>query len=308
MCKEIVGQARRISGRVAEARLTSLEFTGLLLLALPLSALAAGPARVERTIDAIPAPRISISNLNGHVVVKGWEKGQIHLVSTTSSPRVEAEIEVMPSQELAEKVHLTTHPLDASLSEKEKATDYVLEVPLGSSVDIRNPEGEIRVERLQGDASIDSVGAPITVRDVAGHLAVRSLAGDIRITRPSGRVEANSVCGSLHFISPASSELRAGTTSGKIVYEGDFVAGGEYQLKSWNGDVDVLTSPSGSFELTAKSIKGKVIRDPEISLRPKRSAGPRPHGGNSFAGTSTTGKATVELSSFSGTIHVSRQH
>lgn len=290
-------------------RLGSPGFAGLLLLVLPLRGLAAaGPAKVEKTIDATPTPRVSLSNIRGRVIVKGWEKPQIHLVSTTSSPRVEVDVEVMPFQGPAEKVHLTTHPLDPSLSAKEKTTDYLLDVPLGSSVEIRNPEGEVQVERLQGDASIDSVGAPITVSDVAGHLAVRSLAGDIRITHCSGRVEANSVCGSLYFFSPAGTEMRASTTSGKIVYEGDFLAGGEYQLKNWNGDVDVFTSPTGSFELNAKSIKGKVIRDPEFSLRPKRHSASRLNGANSFAGTSDTGKATVELTSFSGTIHVSRQH
>jgi len=285
------------------ARTAALGFTGLLLLSLPFSGLAQqGGARVEKTIDATIAPRISLTNLTGHVVVKGWDKLQIHLVSTTSSPRVDVEMETMPAKGPAEKLRLDTHAQQSTLSAKERVTDYLLEIPVASSLDVHNFEGDVQVQRLQGDVGIESGGAPIEVDDVGGHLAVRSLAGDIRISRSAGRVEANSVCGNLYFISPTGTDLRAGTTSGKIVFEGDFVPAADYQLSTWNGNMDVFTSPNGSFELVARSLKGRVVRDPEVSLRSK------PRRPTSYPGTSAwtanAGKATVELKSFSGIIHI----
>lgn len=46
--------------------------TGLMAAAIPLGVLvAAGPGRVEKTIDTTSNPRISISNPAGKVVVKG---------------------------------------------------------------------------------------------------------------------------------------------------------------------------------------------------------------------------------------------
>jgi DUF4097 and DUF4098 domain-containing protein YvlB len=285
------------------ARVRALGLTGLLLLSLPFSSLAQqSGARLDKTVDATPAPRISLTNLNGHVVVKGWDKLLIHFVSTTSSPRVDVQMETMPSKGPAEKLRLETLLRDNGLSAKEKTTDYLLEVPLASSLDLHNFEGDVLVERLQGDVGIESIGAPIEVDDVGGHLAVRSLAGNIRISRSAGRVEANSVCGNLYFISPTGTDLRAGTTSGKIVFEGDFVPAADYQLSTWNGNMDVYTSPNGSFELVAKSIKGKVVRDPEVPLRSK------PRHPTSYPGTmawtANAGKATVELKSFSGSIHI----
>ncbi|MGO9270902.1 MAG: DUF4097 family beta strand repeat-containing protein [Terriglobia bacterium] len=284
-------------------RTGALGFTGLLLLSLPFSGLAQqGGARIERTIDAALAPRISLTNLTGHVVVKGWDKLQIRVVSTTTSSRVDVEMETMPSKGPAEKLRLETHARESTLSAKERITDYLLEVPLASSLDLHNFEGDVQVQRLQGDVGIESGGAPIEVDDVSGHLAVRSLAGDIRISRSAGRVEANSVCGNLYFISPTGTDLRAGTTSGKIVFEGDFVPAADYQLSTWNGNMDVFTSPTGSFELVAKSIKGKVVRDPEVPLRskPRRPTSVVP----GYAWTANAGQATVELNSFSGSIHI----
>ena len=286
------------------ARAGALSLTGFFfLLSLSFSGFAQqGSVRVEKTMEATPTPRISLTNLNGHVVVRGWDKLQIHLVSTASSSRVEIEVETMPTNGPAEKLHVDSHARPGTLSAKERSADYFLEVPLASSLDLHNLEGNVEVQRLQGDVGIESVGAPIEVDDVSGHLAVRSLAGDIRISRSSGRVEANSVCGNLYFISPTGTDLRADTTSGKIVFEGEFVPAADYQLSTWNGDMDVFTSPSGSFELVAKSIKGKVLRDPEVTLRPK-SRRSTPYPGES-AWTANSGKATVELKSFSGVIHI----
>jgi len=109
----------------------TLGFTGLLLLSLPFSSLAQqGGARLEKTLDATLAPSISLTNITGHVVVKGWDKLLIHLVSTTSSPRVDAQMETMPSQGPAEKLRLETLLRDNGVSAKEKTTDYLLEIPL----------------------------------------------------------------------------------------------------------------------------------------------------------------------------------
>ena len=285
----------------------ALTLTGLLLLAFPLLGLAQQVGmRVEKTIDATPTPRISLTNLNGRVVVRGWDKLQIHIVSTPSTPLVSVEMEIIPSGGPAEKLRLNTEAHNGTVSAKEASTDYFLEVPLASSLDLRDFEGNIQVQRLQGDVGIESGGAPVEVDDVSGHLAVRSLNGDIRISRAAGRVEANSVCGSLYFISPSGTDLRAVTTSGKIVLEGDFVPAADYQLATWSGNMDVYTSPGGYYDLVAKSVKGKVVRDPEtLQSRPRRA---RRYPGSSAFSATGSGEATLELKSFSGIIRINPMH
>lgn len=289
-----------------DAKQTKGSWRILLLFLVPLEVLAAaGSVRVEKTLETTPNPRISLSNLRGRVVVKGWDKSQVHAVYTTISPRVEVDAEALPSNAPVEKIHFTTHVLDPLATGMDKTADYVLEVPLGASLEVRNPEGAVQIEKLLGEASVDSVGGTISVTDVAGHLAVRSLGGDIEIIRSSGRVEASSICGNLHFVSPASSKLRGSTTSGKIIYEGDFVSGGDYELSEYSGDMDVFCPPSASFELSARSVKGNF--ESELPITRKRHS-PSPLGSaSSLFGTHNTGNATVELTSFSGNIHIRRQ-
>jgi len=285
---------------------TALAFglgTILCSVALPGMLCAAEGNRSEKTFETTTSPRVTISNLMGQILVRGWDKQQVHVVCTVLSPHVEVDSEVLPPNEIADKIHFATHILDPLVTGKEQTADYSLDVPLGSRLDIRNPQGSVRIEKFQGDdASVESVGGEILVSDFSGHLFVRSIGGNIDVIRASGRVEAYSITGDLHFVSPATSKLRATTTSGRILFEGDFAEGGDYSLSAYSGDMEVVCPRSASFEVSAKTVRGKLENEMPMTIRhqpatPLSSA-------NSLFGTHLTGKATVSLKSFSGTIRI----
>lgn len=281
-------------------------FRVALILAAPLTLLAVGPAHLDKTFDTTPDPQVSLTNLRGQVVIRGWDKSQVHAQCTTASPRVEVETETMPPSGRAERVHLTTRVLDPLLRGNDEAADCTVEVPVGASLEIRNRQGSVQVEHLQGEhTSIESTDSRIDASDVTGHLTARSLGGDIAIVRPSGRVEANSITGNLTFTEPTCKNLRGNTNSGRILYQGNFEPAGEYILSTYSGDIEVIVPSSASFELNAKTVKGKV--DNAFRLQPRRRA-PSPLGSaNSLLGTHNAGDAMVELTSFSGHVHVRPQ-
>jgi len=272
-------------------------------LALPGVLVAAEGNRIEKTFEVESNPRVTISNLMGQILVRGWDKQQVHVVCTVLSPHVEVDSEVLPRNELADKIHFATHILDPLVVGREQTADYSLDVPLGSRLDIRNPQGSVRIEKFQSDdASVESVGGAILVSDFSGHLFIRSIGGNIDVTRASGRVEAYSITGDLHLVSPQTAKLRATTTSGRILFEGDFADGGDYSLSAYSGDMDVVCPRSASFELSAKTVRGKLENEMPMTIR-HQPATPRA-GVNSFFGTHLTGKATVNLTSLSGTIRI----
>jgi hypothetical protein len=271
---------------------------------------AAGEGRIEKTFDTTRDPRIGLSNLKGHVLVRGWDKAQVHVVYTVASPHVEVDSEILPNTGPADMVHFETHLLDSSLPVSEQVADYTLDVPASASLEIRNPQGKILVEGMQADASVESVGGDISIRDYSGHLSVRSVAGDIEVMRPSGNVEAVSVTGNLHFVSPATSRLHGTTTSGRILYEGDFMDRGDYFLSAYSGDVDIVCPSSASYELNAKTSKGKVINTMPITRRRESASSLGANSeleARSLLGTRNAGKAIVELKSFSGNIRIRPQ-
>ena len=279
----------------------------LVVILLPAALMvAAGEGRIEKTFDTTREPRISLNNLEGHVLVRGWDKAQVHVVYTVASPRVEVDSEILPNSGPVEKVHFDTHLLDSTLPSSEQEADYTLDVPAGASLEIRNPQGKIVVQGMQADATVQSVGADISIRDYSGRLMVHSVAGNIEVIRPSGNVEAYSVTGNLHFVSPSTTRLHGSTTSGSIVYEGDFMDRGDYILSAYSGDLDIICPPAASYELSAKTLKGKVINTMPMTRR-RESASPL-GSSNSLLGTRNTGKATLELTSFSGNIRIRPQY
>lgn len=280
--------------------------TGLVLSCMVLSGLliAARGDCSEKTFEADPNLLITLTNLSGQVVVRGWEKPQVHAVYEVMSPHVEVDTEVLPAgRAAADKIHFATHVLDPLVTGKDQTADYSLDVPVGASLEIRNPQGNVLIGKLQGgDVTVESVSGAIVVSDFGGHLFLRSVGGNIDIIRPSGRVEAYSITGSLHFAFPTTSKLRGSTTSGRILFEGDFTDGGEYSLSAYSGDIDVFCPPSASFELNAKTVRGKLDNEMPMKIR-HRQATPL-SSSNSLLGTHNTGRATLNLTSFSGKIRV----
>lgn len=278
--------------------------SGLLLFPAGLL-MAAGPKRGEKTISTTTSPRVSISNLAGKVVVKGWNRLQVHVVYSVSSPKVTVDTEQLPGHGPAQKVHFMTYVVNRSGVEQDPTVDYIVQVPTSASLEIHDPQGSVNIESIKGDTSVDSLGGNISVANASGHLSVRSVGGNIEVIRPSGRVEAYSINGNLHFVNPKSSSLRGTTTSGTIVYEGNFVPGGDYILSDYSGDINILCPPTASFELNAKTVRGKLDNQfPVVSRGPSSSF---LSSANSFFGTRGSGEATLELTSFSGVISIRQQ-
>ncbi len=282
------------------SRLSSL--VPKLCLLLPIAALGAQPLRVEKTIRTTNHPSLTLSNLRGRVMVRGWSRPMVHAVYVLASPSVVVDFDARPLQGPAQDIHFSTHAVDPSALPQQRAADFTLEVPSGASLVIHDPEGSVQVQSIDGDTDVESFGAPVVVADIGGHLAVRTLTGDISITRAAGRIEATTINGNLRLINPTSSEVRASTNSGDIFYEGNFASGGVYVLSDYSGSMEILCPRQASFELHAKTVRGKLENN--FPLTESRRFSSPFSVGNSIFGTHSTGEATVDLRSFSGTIRI----
>jgi len=287
----------------------SIQFVGwysaLFLLPMGL-ALAAGPGRVEKSLNYQTnlSPHITIFNLEGRVLVRAWDKAEVRAVYATSSPRVTFETDPAPASGSTDRLRLVTHAQDPMLTGQDIAADYTLDVPADSSLEIRNRQGLVKIDKLTGDVWVESVGGNVVVADTAGHLAVRTIGGNIEVVRSAGRVEVSSVTGDLHFSFPTSSRLHANTTSGKIVFEGDFAPGGEYVFSEYSGSMEIICPADSLFKDNVRTVRGKLFKDPEFAVMAKKSQA-YSQGNNSLLGPH--GAASVELTSFSGNITIRHQ-
>lgn len=276
------------------------------LVIAPLALWAASPEKIEKIIDTNGEPEVHVNNVRGQVVVQGWDNSHVHAMCNISSPHVELDAGTMPKTGSAERVELTTHAVNPSATITPDTADCTIQVPLASNLDIRNRQGSVEVGKIAGQhARVETTDGKITATDISSHIMARSLGGDIEVIRPTGRVEAFSITGNLRFIDPASKSLRGNTNSGGIAYQGDFMPAGDYILSTYSGQIDVSLPRSASFDLMAKSVKGKV--DNGFTLTPNTHPSAPFSSGRSLFGTHSTGNARVELTSYSGQIRLREQ-
>ncbi len=98
---------------------TVTRWGGIPLLLLPLAVVqGANQTRIDKTFEATANPHIALSNFMGHVVVRGWDKPQVHAVYATGSPLATIDIDQLPNNGPAEKIHFTTHVCSAGLEHR----------------------------------------------------------------------------------------------------------------------------------------------------------------------------------------------
>ena len=247
-----------------------------------------------------PGAVISIANQYGPISVKPGSGTQVVVNAVLHSDQVEVD-----HTQSGSRVDILSH-LSSDANPETGRVDYEVSVPLNASVSLRSSTGLLRAEGLHGDVTLEGSQANVEVRDISdAHVHVRTLNGSVSLKDiRNGHVEVTSVSGDVVLNSVNGPLVQVNSTSGKIRYEGDFGNSGEYMLTSHSGDIDASAPSDASFDVTARSVRGKVEND--FLLEPKHT----PFvvkAGSAFAGTMNKAASSVRLFSFSGKIHLKQR-
>jgi DUF4097 and DUF4098 domain-containing protein YvlB len=256
------------------------------------------PRRQEQHFKVDAHPVVTIHNPNGMITVKAWTKSEVMVISTRASDYVEVEAEQMGN-----RVDVSTHAAADNVAPDDMRADYQINVPEDAELQIHDDSGEVNVANVLGDMNVETVAAGVDLEDSAGYVTIKTVGGSFQCTRCAGKLEISSISGNLRLTDIHSFHVHAQTSTGNILFAGEFLPNGIYRLKNYSGVIEVRFSPADSFDLSATSLKGKVIN--EATLTPKSH---QQHFysrfGNSLFGTFNAGRAKVELTSFDGTINI----
>jgi DUF4097 and DUF4098 domain-containing protein YvlB len=256
------------------------------------------PRRQEQHFKVEAHPVVTIHNPNGTITVKAWTKAEVMVISTRASDYVEVDAEQMGN-----RVDVSTHAAADNVAPDDMRADYQINVPEDAELQIHDDSGEVNVANVLGDMNVETVAAGVDLEDSAGYVTIKTVGGSFQCTRCAGKLEISSISGNLRLTVIHSFHVHAQTSTGNILFSGEFLPNGIYRLKNYSGVIEVRFSPADSFDLSATSLKGKVIN--EATLTPKSH---QQHFysrfGNSLFGTFNAGRAKVELTSFDGTINI----
>ena len=186
--------------------------------------------------------------------------------------------------------------------------DFEITVPTEAELQVRTDSGSVIVESVHGDMSFDTVAADLALQDVEGYLVIKSIQGSLLCTRCAGRLDATSISGNFQLLQPLLNHVRLQTSSGNIFFDGDFLSRGIYVMKNYSGTIEVRFSNQDSFDVRATSLYGVVVNQAPVVQDTRRVASPTPGMARSLVGSvNQGGQARVELSSFNGTIKISKR-
>jgi DUF4097 and DUF4098 domain-containing protein YvlB len=272
---------------------------GLIVPSLLLCGVAhSGPLRHEQHFKVAAHPVITIHNPEGLITVKAWTKAEVMVISSPASASV-----TVDAEQMGNRVDVSTRALSESVAPADMKTDFQINVPEDAELQIHNDAGSVTVSDVSGDMNVETVAAGVDLEDTTGYLTVKTVGGSFQCLRCGGRIEVSSITGSFKLIDLKSTHVWAQTSSGNILFNGEFLPNGTYSLKNYSGVIEVRFSPQDSFDMSATSLKGKVNN--EAKLTPSTHEHHfMPRWGNALFGTFNQGRAKVELTSFDGTINI----
>jgi DUF4097 and DUF4098 domain-containing protein YvlB len=243
--------------------------------------------------------------VNGRIEVKSSKNPEVVVSSTSIADKVAIDIE-----QVGDRIDISASSLSSSPLPHEVEANFQLTVPEQTELQLKTQTGLIYVEQVTGDMKLESVAGDVHLKEVSGYIIVKTTGGSLVCTLCSGKLEFTSISGGAQVLQPSLTNVNLMTTSGNILYDGDFIRTGIYTMRSGKGLVEVRFSGNDSFDLNARTNLGVVDNQAAAFLKPdthasRHSAARYAH---SLFGTVGQGLAKVELSSYSGTIRILKRN
>jgi DUF4097 and DUF4098 domain-containing protein YvlB len=194
--------------------------------------------------------------------------------------------------------------------------DYELTMPRWMNISLSGVYNDVKVEGLEGGMTVETVSGDIKAIRVAGEIALRSVQGTVivenakgnlqvssvndgvRVVNSDGRVAAEAVNGDIQLVGLTSSAVEATTVSGRVVYAGTILDGGDYKFSTHNGDIALGISDAANATVSVATFNGEfesAFRVPIKKFKDKK-----------FRFVLGSGRAKIDLESFDGAIQVFR--
>lgn len=199
---------------------------------------------------------------------------------------------------------------------------YNVTAPAGTHVSVETISGDVKITDIKGDVNASSISGDVrvtgggrvgTVKSISGTVEVSdaqadgpleasSVSGDVVLRRiGAARVAGGSVSGNIRFEDIQSHRVEGHTTSGNITFSGTLAKNGHYELKGFSGEVRVALTGNTGFELDASSFSGQIRAD-DFPITTRGRIGRR-----TLNGTYGDGSAVLDLSTFSGSIVITKR-
>jgi len=238
--------------------------------ALPLAASAA-EGSIDRTVPADPQGEVSISNVSGEIVVRGWDRNEVKVTGDLGDDVERVDVETIGGRTIIKVVvpHGGSNDSEATLEVQVPRMSSVEVSAVSADVSSRSVQGTQRIKTVSGEISADVAGDNSEVRSVSGDISVHGAGKPValRLSSVSGSIELNNAAGKLDVVTVSGdarlqlgevSEVRGRTTSGTFELRGQLAVDGRVDVEAVSGDLRLRLPSAGSYSTEIESFSGDI--------------------------------------------------
>ena len=292
------------------------------LMTLALIATLAVPAadaaqNIDRSAKTVANPTVEISNVQGQVVVTGWDRSEVKVTGTIDNDKDEFECTADHKRAVIKvRPEKGTHfgRREARLQIMVPAAAVLGVQTVSADVKADGVRGAQRLETVSGDVDAVVFDKSLDLRTISGDAMVRAQGGRTAVTLTSvsgeltarglkGDVEAKSVSGDLDIEVDGAARVRFKTVSGDIEARAGLVGDARVEIESISGTVALAMPKPVNAEFDVESHSGDINN----CFGPKSERKSRYAPGSETRFTQGSGGARVSVKTLSGDIDLCDQ-
>jgi len=270
--------------------------------------------RIDETRPLEPDARVYVQNVSGSVMVKAWDRKEIHITGYlgegTKRLDIEGDRERLEVEVIIPK--FARHVEGSELEIRLPATCRIDVATVSADIDVDGLEGRINLESVSGDiraigkpdeTQVESVSGDIDLDIESRDVRVQVVSGDITLEGTCEEVAAQTVSGDIDIRAKGIVRLDANGVSGDLVFEGSLAEDGYYGFECHSGTVVLALTGSIDADFEIESFNGRIDSDfgPEQRRRHKHAPGVE------LRFTEGSGGAEVRIETFSGDVELRQQ-
>lgn len=243
----------------------------------------------SRVVDAVHIQSILIQVDYGEVTVLKSESDQ-----------VEIEGQALFAGELEYEVNATEKQITIKVfihraNSSKVPLRLIVRVPQGMQVKVGTDKASVLAQGYQGELDVDSISGDITVERTIGAITLHSNRGNITVWESSGDISMVGNYGAL-TVRDTSGETSVSTIMGNVVFDGLIQADDIVRLETDHGAVSVLLSADSALGIQVRSTSGDVAcMVPGMTPTTRTCDGTMNSGGGSLSIRTVSGAVTLQL-------------
>ncbi len=290
------------------------------------------PQEVEKFSKTVPLGKtgsVVVTNIAGDITVTGGAGDQV-VIDAVKRGRTADDLRAIQIEVIAAEGRVEVATRYPRWNREEHRHDnssvtYTLTIPRGAMLRVKSisgdvrvstVDGELRAETVSGNVEVSQAGALDAAKSVSGDVTVKgaasagtlgagSVSGDVSLWNVKARaIEGSTVSGDVTLNDVTCERVGGKSVSGSIKFSGTLAKSGRYALQSHSGDVWVKVPATAGFEVSASSFSGDIDSQLPLTVRFGGTDEPRGPRRQAIRGTYGDGSATLELTSFSGSIRI----